>query len=175
MLNKTIHIDNTYQSTHPLDENIIFSIGSYITRDSEDTPILMVELDSLLAYAGLTVEKASELLQSSEYIQRILLNTVNISKEDINGYSKHFINYEYLNLYLLQLLNEATKNGYNILKLSQVLSNIDLSILSEWNSEANKLKKIINSLGISYKPKNSGVYEHLEDIHGFLKFFSSRY
>ncbi|AJI61399.1 hypothetical protein IBE20_04525 [Francisella tularensis subsp. novicida] len=167
MLIKTIHLDNNFEATNPSDKDYLLSIDTVITDlDSEGVIGLFVEIDVIAKYVGLNVELVHNILN----LEQEFINKVHYRKININGHCKQFLDIEYLNIFLLDLLNQATQKGYNVLKLQSLIVNLSFTIITEWNNQAYKLKKAIAVLDITI----ANTFDNSKDIFNLLSYFSNR-
>ncbi|API85850.1 hypothetical protein [Francisella uliginis] len=169
MLYKQIHIlRNFFETKSRQDKNYIFSLDTFVDSD-ETSGILMVELDSIIEYIGIN-ETIDNLVAGIKFLQY----NFTYKKQLVNGYEKTFICIDYLNAYLVQILNYLHRNSLDDSKLISLIENLDNLILNTWDNDVLQIRKVFESLNITYKPEEYKYDGYLDSMTGLIKTFSSR-
>lgn len=166
MLIKTIHLDKNFEAINPNDKDYLLSIDTVLTNLDECCIGLFVEVDVIAKYVGLSIELVHDILN----LEQKFISKVHYRKININGHCKQFLDIEYLNIFLLDLLNQATQKGYKVLKPQSLIVNLSFTIITEWNIQAYKLKKAIAELDITI----ANTFDNSKDIFNLLSYFSNR-
>ncbi|MEY8716918.1 hypothetical protein [Francisella philomiragia] len=171
MLIKTIHLDKNFEATNPNDKDYKLSIDTVLTDlDSEGAIGLFVELDSIYQYA-FGKKQGRELLGDDEIQQEATkINTLHYRNININGFQKYFIDIELLSSYLMETIYISDEADHSKEKLKFAYYSIPFAIITEWNSQAYKLKKAIAELDITI----ANTFDNSKDIFNLLSYFSNR-